>query len=118
MGYTSAGLDAGLNGRASAGARITFHTADPGTTGANEITGTGRPATTWGAAEADGAGGRRRVGSQVAAPIPAGTTVTHWGISSAATGGTFLGGWALAQPESFGADGEIRHTPTLTDQNG
>lgn len=117
MPYTTAGLDAGLNGRAAAGARITFHTADPGPSGANEISGTGRPATTWGAAEANGAG-RKRVGSQVVAPIGAGVTVTHWGISSAATGGTFLGGWPLDAPETFGSAGEIQHTPTLTDANG
>lgn len=113
MPYTNAALNAAADGIAGAGARITFHTADPGTTGANEVTGTGRPATTWGAAS-----NGSRAGSQVTAPIPAGTTVTHWGISSAATGGTFLGGWALAQPETFGSAGEIQHTPTLTVANG
>lgn len=112
MPFTTAGLNAGVDGIASAGVRISFHTADPGTTGANEISGTGRPATTW-AAASNGS----RAGSQVSAPIPANTTVTHWGISTAATGGTFVYGGALAAPEPFGSAGTIQHTPTIRIEN-
>jgi hypothetical protein len=118
MPYTDAGLDAAVNGIASAGARITFHTADPGTTGASEVSGTGRPATTWAAASASSSPvGRQRVGTQVSAPIPAGTTVTHWGVSTAASGGTFLYGGALDAPETFGSAGTILHTPTIVVTN-
>lgn len=116
MPFADSALDDALSGQAAAGTRITFHTADPGATGANEVTGTGRPATVWAAPDANPGGGRRRVGSQVSAPIPAGTTVTHWGYSSAATGGTFKGGWPLAAPETFGSAGTIQHTPTLYQQ--
>lgn len=118
MPYTDAGLDAAVNGIAAAGTRISFHTADPGTTGVSEVSGTGRPATTWAAATASSSPvGRQRVGSQVSAPIPAGTTVTHWGVFSAATGGTFLYGGALPAPETFGSAGTIQHTPTLVATN-
>lgn len=112
MPYTDPGLKAAVDGIAAAGSRISFHTADPGTTGASEVSGTGRPATTWAAGTAG-----TRVGSQVSAPIPAGTTVTHWGIWSAATGGTFLFGGALSASESFGSAGTLQHTPTLAVTN-
>lgn len=108
MPYTSAGLNAAVDGIASAGTRISFHTSDPGTTGASEVSGTGRPATTW-AAASNGS----RVGSQVTAPIGAGISVTHWGVFTAATGGTFLFGGALGATETFGAAGNILHTPTI-----
>lgn len=111
MPYTTAGLTAAVNGIASAGTYISFHTADPGTTGASEIAGT-RAQTTW-AAAANGS----RAGSQVSASIPAGTTVTHWGIYSAATNGSFLYGGALSAPETFGSAGTLQHTPTISVAN-
>lgn len=117
-GFTDAGLDAAVNGIASAGTRISFHTADPGTTGAGEVSGTGRPATTWAAASASSSPvGRQRVGSQVSAPIGAAVTVTHWGLWTAASGGTFLYGGALPAAETFGSAGTLQHTPTLVVTN-
>lgn len=112
MPYTNNGLNAAVNGIASAGTRISFHTADPGTTGANEIAGTGRPATTWGAATTGS-----RAGTQVSAAIPGGTSVTHWGIFDAAAAGNFIFGGALGATETFGANGTIQHTPTITVTN-
>lgn len=109
MPYTTAGLNAAVDGIASAGTRISFHTADPGSTGANEVSTTGRPATIWGAAS-----NGSRAGSQVSAPIGAGVSVTHWGIFSAASGGTFIYGGALGATETFGAGGTLQHTPTIT----
>lgn len=117
-GYTDSALDDMLGGIAAAAQRISFHTADPGTTGASEVSGTGRPATTWAAAAADAVtGGRKRDGSEVSAPIPGGTTVTHWGLWTAASGGTFKYGGALDAPETFGSAGTIEHTPTLVVDN-
>lgn len=112
--FTTAGLKAGVDGIATAGAYISAHTGDPSTTRANEVTGVSysREETTWGAAS-----NGSRVGSQVTLDIPASTTVTHWGVWSAATGGTFLGGGDLADPEPFGAAGEMKHTPTLVVAN-
>lgn len=112
MPYTDPALKAAVDGIAAAGARISFHTGDPGATGASEVSGTGRPATTWATAT-----GGTRTGSKVSAPVPASTTVTHWGIWSAATGGTFLFGGSLSAPETFGSAGTIEHTPTLTVTN-
>lgn len=111
MGYNSNGLNAAVNGIAAAGTYISAHTADPSTAGSNEVTGGSyaRQQTTWAAASAGS-----RAGSQVSIPIPAGTTVAYWGIWSAATAGTFLGGFQLAANEVFGAAGTLNHTPTIT----
>lgn len=117
-GYTDSGLDDAVNGIASAATRISFHTADPGSSGASEVTGS-RPATTWAAASAYAGppAGRQRVGSQVSQSIPAGTTVTHWGLWTAASGGTFKYGGALPASETFGSAGQIQLTPTIVTTN-
>lgn len=113
-----AGLDASVNGLAAAGNRIAFFTADPGASAANEIPNTGRPATTWGTTTSG-----VKPGSQVSAPIPAGTIVTHWGVLAAATGTGIIYSDLLrkpdgtAAPETFGNAGNILHTPTLTVAN-
>lgn len=114
MAYSQAGLNAAANGVASAGTYISGHTADPGSSGTSEVAGGSyaRQQTTWGSAS-DG----DRTGSQVSVPIPAGTTVTHWGIWSAASGGTFLGGFALSASEAFGSAGTWQHTPTIDIDN-
>lgn len=111
MPFQAAGLNAAVNGIASAGTYISAHTADPSTGGTSEVTGGtyARQATTWGTASAGS-----RVGSQVAIPIPAGVSVSYWGVWSAATAGTFLGGFALGATETFGAAGTLQHTPTIT----
>ena|SRR5688572_6500329 len=110
MAFNDAALNVMANAVAGAATYISAHTADPGTTGTSEVAGGSyaRQQTTWGAASSGD-----RVGSQVAIPIPAGTTVTHWGLWSAASGGTFYGGWALSASEVFGAAGNLNHTPTL-----
>jgi hypothetical protein len=110
VAFNNNGLNAAVNGIAAAGTYISAHTADPGSTGTSEVAGGSyaRQQTTWGTAAAG-----ERVGSQVAIPIPAGTTVTHWGVWSAVSGGTFLGGFQLSAPETFGSAGTQNHTPTL-----
>lgn len=91
---------------ASLGASISAHTGDPGTTGANEVTGGGyaRQTTTWGAAS-----GGVTTGSQVTIPVPA-TTVTHTGRWN---GSTFLGGVDTTDATITPA-GELKVTPTYT----
>lgn len=70
---------------------MSLHTADPGTTGANEVTGGNPPyarlAITWTAGAVDGVytGTLPRMFD-----IPSGVTITHAGLWTAATGGTFL----------------------------
>lgn len=111
MALQTSGLNDAVNGVAAAATWISAHTASPGSNGANEVTGGSyaRQQTTW-AAASNGA----RTGSQVAIPCPAGTAVTHWGLWTAQTNGTFKGWWALTGTETFTADGTLDHTPTLT----
>ena len=114
MAFSSSGLNAAVNGLVAAGTFISFHTADPGTTGASEVSGSGyaRQSSTFGAAT-NGV----RVGSQVSTTIPAATSITHWGLQSAATAGTFLYGGTLPSAESFGQAGTYAFTPTLSATN-
>lgn len=90
---------------------VSLHTADPGSTGTSEVSG-GSPAyarksVTWNsAASADLDNNANPVFD-----VPAGTTVTHFGMWSAVTGGTFYGGALLSASETFGGQG----TYTFTD---
>lgn len=90
---------------------ISLHTANPGTTGANEVAGGtyARVATTWGSI----AGGTV-TGSQVTVNVPAGVTITHWGVWDAATGVNYYDGGPLPSSEAYGSAGTYLLTPTLT----
>lgn len=95
------------------GTWISLHTGDPSTTGANEATG-GSPAyarqqTTW---SADSTDDGVRAGTQVTIDVPAGT-YTHFGLWSASTSGTFVGGGSITST-TLGAQGQIKVTPTYT----
>lgn len=95
------------------GSWISFHTGDPGTTGANEATG-GSPAyarkqTTWTGGASDGAS----AGSAVTADLPAGTYA--WiGLWSSSSGGTFIDKSAIPSTV-LAAQGQITVTPTFTE---
>lgn len=113
MPFTPAARETAALAITGLGAYLSLHTADPGTTGASEATG-GSPAyarqqTTWTGGAADG----NVAGSQVTFDAPAGT-YTHFGIWSAATGGTFIGGAALSSSVTLGAQGQVKHTPTAS----
>lgn len=87
-----------------------LHTADPSTTGANELTG-GTPAyarksITWSSA----ATSSKAISNQPVFDVGSGKTITHFGLWSAVTVGTFYGGAALSASETFTAQG----TYTLT----
>ena len=90
---------------------ISLHTADPGSTGTAEVTGGSyaRQPTNWAAPAASAA-----TGSSVTIPVPSGTTITHWGVWSAVSAGTFLYGGALPASETFGSNGTYAVTPTMT----
>lgn len=95
MAFTSATKETSALAATGLGSWISLHTADPGTTGTNEATG-GSPAyarkqTTWAAGSADGVVS----GSAVSFDVPAGS-YSHIGVWSAATSGTFIGGFALS----------------------
>ena len=79
-----------------------LHTGDPGTTGANELTGGtpayARQAITWNAASAGGLDNN----ANPVFNVPAGKTVSHWGIWN---GATFLGGGSLSTSETYAGQG-------------
>jgi hypothetical protein len=93
-------------------AYISLHTADPSTTGTAEATGGSpayaRKALAWGAASAGSISA-----TQVAFDAPAGS-YSYVGFWSAATGGTFYGGAALATAQTLSSQGVIQVTPTFT----
>jgi hypothetical protein len=111
MALSNNGKHVMLDALASAAGYVSLHTADPGTTGASEVTGGSpayaRKAQTWNAAS----GGALDNSNAPVFDVPAGTTVTHFGLWSAASAGTFYGGNALSASEAFAAQG----TYTLTD---
>lgn len=63
---------------------VSFHTADPGTTGANEIAGA-RAAITWTPGATDGV-----ITGTATGTVASGTAITHIGLWTASSGGTFL----------------------------
>lgn len=114
MPFTDTVLNAAVGAITALGDWISAHTGDPGSTGASEVTGGtyARKQTTWGAASSGD-----QVGSLVTLDIPAGTTVTHWGVWSAVSGGTFRGGFSITPSEGFGTAGALNVTPTVDADN-
>lgn len=87
--------------------RVSLHTASPGLTGANEVTGGSyaRQTVTFGA-PATGGGGRQIANSAAVTftGMPS-ATVTHFGLWDAASAGNFLYGDALAASQVVNAGG-------------
>lgn len=113
MALTNATKESAALNVTGLGSWVSLHTADPGTTGANEATG-GSPAyarkqTTWTGGASDGV----VPGSQVTIDLAAGT-YTHFGIWTASTAGTFVGGGTITST-TLGAQGTILVTPTFTE---
>jgi hypothetical protein len=123
MPLSDNGRNASVNGLASAILFLSLHSADPGTTGAAELSG-GTPAyarkavPSWTTA----ASGSRSLSSAVTFDVASGTTVSHFGAwNQLAAGGTFYGGDALRDgsnnpvTETFGGQGTYTMTTaTLT----
>jgi len=111
VGYTATPKNVSLDAIGALATWISFHTSDPGLTGTGEVAGGSyaRVQTTWGAAASPS-----KAGSQVTANIPGSTTITHWGLWTASSGGTFYYGGLLSSSESFGGAGTYLFTPTLT----
>lgn len=112
MTYATTALNTAASDETAHYAYISLHTADPGTTGASEATG-GSPAYArqsagWGSPVAGVA-----TSSQVTFNVPAGS-YTHFGLWSAATGGTFYAGHALSATQSPTGQGTVQLTATLT----
>lgn len=108
MPYTAAAKNLMLNALGAAVETVSLHTADPGSNGANEVSGGSpayaRKAITWGAA-ASGAIDDATNGATF--DVPAGVTVTHVGFWD---GATFMASDAVTN-EVFAAQG----TYTLND---
>jgi hypothetical protein len=104
-------LNAALTTIKAAATFISLHTGNPGTTGANEVVGGSyiRVATTWGTVS-----GGSMTGSQVTINVPAGTTITNWGLWSTSTAGNYYDGGALPTGVLFSVAGTYLITVTLT----
>lgn len=93
-----------------------LHTANPGSTGASEVIGGSpayaRKALTWNAASA----GSKTLSNQPTFDVPASTTVTHIGLWSAATSGTYYG-YIDVTDEVFAAQGTYQVTSGTVDLN-
>lgn len=105
-GFTTTEKNAILDARSGSWVAASLHSADPSTTGANELTGGSpayaRKAITWGS----GSGGQVvSVTTAQVFDVPAGSTVAFIGIWSATSAGTFRGsmpaGAALNTPLVF-----------------
>lgn len=110
MPFSTSGKNLMLDAWGTAADFASLHTADPGDSGANEVTGGSpayaRKAHTWNAANA----GAMDNSNAPVFDVPAGTTVSWVGFWSAESGGTFYGA-ADVIDEVFAAQG----TYTLTD---
>lgn len=82
---------------------LSLHTADPGTSGASEVTGGSyaRQAITWNAASA----GQKTIVETPVFQIPGSTTITHFGLWSASSGGTFRFGKVLPNSQVYSSPG-------------
>jgi hypothetical protein len=112
MALTSASRDEMLNDLDVLATHASLHTADPGTTGANEVAGGSyaRVPITWAASS----GGAKTLTAAVTLQIPSGTTITHFGLWSASSGGTFRGGGTLDSSQSYPTGGTFDLTVTVT----
>lgn len=93
-----------------------LHTANPGSTGASEIAGGSptyaRKGLTWNAADA----GSKTLSNTPVFDVPGSNTVTHIGLWSTPTGGTYYGYIAVA-PEAFTSQGTYQITSGTVDLN-
>lgn len=109
MAFTVASKDTAVNALTALGSYISLHNQDPGTTGASEIAGVTRQQTTWGSSSSGTANG-----SQVTFnSVPAGS-YTHYGVWTAASGGTFRWGFALSPGVTLSDVGTVLMTPRVT----
>ena len=82
---------------------FSLHTADPGTAGTAEVTGS--PYTREGASWAAASGGTAASSAEVVFDVPGSTTITHIGYWSALTAGTFYGSRALDASQTYATTG-------------
>ncbi|WP_242890289.1 phage tail fiber protein [Actinomadura litoris] len=112
MALTSATRDTMLDQLNALATHASLHTADPGSSGTSEVTGGSyaRVAITWSSSSS----GTKAITASVTLQIPAGTTITHFGLWSAISAGTFRGGGALTASQSYPTGGTYDLTITIT----
>lgn len=108
-GYATGAKHAMLAELGTVALYASLHTADPGSTGSDEVTGGSpaysREAITWHTPATNGASsGEMKASNQPTFDVPAGITITHVGLWSAATSGTYYGNADVAN-ESYSAQG-------------
>lgn len=92
---------------------LSLNTGNPGNNGANEVSGITRIATTWSPASNKVKTGATKLLTVPPAGSP--TTVTHFSVWTAQTGGTFACGDTLSQPETYSVNGgTYALTPQIT----
>jgi hypothetical protein len=86
-------------------AYVSLHTADPGTTGASEVTGGtyARVAVTWAAPS----GGAVANSGALSINLPASTTASYFGVWSASSAGTYYVGGTLSPAVTTGASAGV-----------
>jgi hypothetical protein len=109
MAFSNTSKHVALDAIGAVATWLSVHTADPGTTGANEVASSTRAQTTWSPAS-----GGTKTGTVAAIGVPAGATITHWGLWTGSSGGTFHTGNVLPATEVYGSAGVYNATPTLS----
>lgn len=112
MTFTSATRDTFLNQLDTLATHASLHTADPGSSGSSEVTGGSyaRQAISW----SSSAGASKTITASVVFQIPTGATITHSGLWSASTSGTFRGGGSLDSSQSYPTGGTYTLSLTAT----
>ena len=100
MGFTDSALDDATNGVTAVITAVSLHSADPGTTGANE-TSAGRQTPTF--AAASGSGDAPLTAALAFTGGAASGACTHYGLWA---GAVFKGGFPLTGDQTFNAAGE------------
>lgn len=103
MALNSNGLNAQVAGLTAVASYASLHTAEPNTSGSNEVTGGSytRESISWGSAS----NGTALSSGQIVFDVPGSTTITHLGYWSAASGGTFYGSRQLNAQQTYATDG-------------
>ena len=114
MGLNNTALNSMLSDLDANVSHVSAHTADPGTTGTSEVTGGSyaRQAISFAAPS----GGSMAASNSPVIPIPSATTITHLGLWSAVSAGTFYGSADITD-ETFSSAGNYTitaFTVTLT----
>jgi len=103
MALNSNGKNALVGGLTGVAAYASLHTAEPNSSGSNEVTGGSyaRKSISWAAAS----NGTAASNANIVFDVPATTTITHIGYWSASTSGTFYGSRQLDTSQTFSSAG-------------